>query len=655
EGHKVAVYIDGEKVTSDEDDGAEIELYYWSDLGEGRLEKMQSVMSPGRKPARIGKKLEATRVEARPEEETLSVTAKDAKTGEIKTFDLKILPQTIDSVEPLTDKSGHKWHIMKKILGLAGGIKHMFVYEERPKDRGKIKDMFGFASASTEEDPEAPDFIALHKDIAEEKVAAFHEACEYLVKKGEIKIEFKGWFTRLFSKLKLLWLFKWLGLVSGRIILTDRRGEEIDTWNYVRGEGDEVLAIALKGIDDPHYLLRAWQRHLLGDQDKEFMARLKIKHNLRSGTMHDLLKKTSKTRDKEFAKYFSSALGGEEDYVPEERDFEYLAKIDLKTGESAISEIRRNLSEAMVADPSLINKVVEIIKNSKDNRIKSYFAWVIVGATDDHFARRIILDIRDRKREALEAELENLPEGSNIPADYFEREYELRREEEEEPKIPTLTFEQCRVIIDVMRGMEEGYDPDDRFRGRLGCLGVLRRAITNDPDLLGGFINLLESERDASIRANIAEILASPDLYTYAHRKPTPRQFDILIKAMRKAGDAVDSSGYFFVRRHFSNVLINFLIKSPEFKDGLLELIRTEKDTNMKGYFARTLARGTEERRDIAFDNEQIDMLFSEAIKMPQDTHPFAALNLYEAYIAAISVSKNAGTPPERFEGLLTL
>ncbi|MGB3241295.1 MAG: hypothetical protein WBB66_00360, partial [Candidatus Omnitrophota bacterium] len=49
QGHKVTVYINGEKVTSKEDDGAEIELYYWSDLGEGRLEKMQSVMSPGRK------------------------------------------------------------------------------------------------------------------------------------------------------------------------------------------------------------------------------------------------------------------------------------------------------------------------------------------------------------------------------------------------------------------------------------------------------------------------------------------------------------------------------------------------------------------------------------------------------------------------------
>lgn len=98
-----------------------------------------------------------------------------------------------------------------------------------------IADLFGFARPENH-------LIALHKVLARNPIALFHEIGEYLIAQGGLTLKLEGDFLIIFTE-------------EGRQLslgLVDQ----------------EAIAIAQKGPANPHYLLRALQREIFGAKDR---------------------------------------------------------------------------------------------------------------------------------------------------------------------------------------------------------------------------------------------------------------------------------------------------------------------------------------------------------------------------------------------------
>ncbi|MFQ5953260.1 MAG: SAM-dependent methyltransferase, partial [Candidatus Omnitrophota bacterium] len=136
-----------------------------------------------------------------------------------------------------------------------------------------VEDLFGFSSPFNKHR-----LIALHKNLATSFEALFHESCEYLVGSGMLRIKFKGKFVKWLYNLSSQKVYKWiikrimkiLGL-KGELVLRNGTGEVIGT---VPVDG-EALFIALKDVNDPHYLLRSLQRMTIERQDKKLTHKIK--------------------------------------------------------------------------------------------------------------------------------------------------------------------------------------------------------------------------------------------------------------------------------------------------------------------------------------------------------------------------------------------
>ncbi|MGB2651530.1 MAG: methyltransferase domain-containing protein [Candidatus Omnitrophota bacterium] len=146
------------------------------------------------------------------------------------------------------------------------------LFEELPVDicifDEAIEDLFGFASPEDK-------VIAVHKYLAEDPVALLHEIMEYMVSSGQVKVRYKGLFARFLNKLGILKFaerfFGWTGLVSGKVLLGEEKSGGV--WEIqVKGE---ALSVALKDTDNPHYLIRAVQREVFGDLDRELTESIK--------------------------------------------------------------------------------------------------------------------------------------------------------------------------------------------------------------------------------------------------------------------------------------------------------------------------------------------------------------------------------------------
>ena len=114
-----------------------------------------------------------------------------------------------------------------------------------------IEDLFGFASAPTEENSQAPSLIALYSLLSNNPVALFHEAGEYLVKSKRLKVKGK----RLVVN----------GKEQIQIIIIDDKTEKTITLVLTR---EDTIKIAKKDLNSPHYLLRALQREIFGKEDR---------------------------------------------------------------------------------------------------------------------------------------------------------------------------------------------------------------------------------------------------------------------------------------------------------------------------------------------------------------------------------------------------
>jgi len=105
--------------------------------------------------------------------------------------------------------------------------------------KSRVKDLFGFASFPTEDDPQCPKLIAVHSVFKNEPVALFHEICEYLVLSGDM-----------------------LPALDGRVLTIKLNGIEKRV-----ALGGEASAVASKGPGAAHYLLRALAREIFHRED----------------------------------------------------------------------------------------------------------------------------------------------------------------------------------------------------------------------------------------------------------------------------------------------------------------------------------------------------------------------------------------------------
>jgi len=188
----------------------------------------------------IGKRLTATL-------SGQTVTLKDPT--ETTEHTLKLTPQKLDlnerrrQIEGMEIEDSHK-QIILKIL---------FLLEESPPELATFDTLAGdfFGKAFGEHN-----LIALHKSLKDNPVALFHEILHLLVDKGLISLEFRGDATQ--SK-------------KGELIIKDKSGKKISKINL----WDKSLSIALKGPDNPHYLLRAFQREVFKGIDTALTREIK--------------------------------------------------------------------------------------------------------------------------------------------------------------------------------------------------------------------------------------------------------------------------------------------------------------------------------------------------------------------------------------------
>ncbi len=111
-----------------------------------------------------------------------------------------------------------------------------------------IEDLFGFARPGDS-------LIALQQSLAKNPLALLHEVMEYLIDAGMLQLRVK----------------------DGSKLVVTVNGREMEPIELK----EEALAIAGKGIDSPHYLLRALQRQLFGKKDKDLTAVIKAEQLLR--------------------------------------------------------------------------------------------------------------------------------------------------------------------------------------------------------------------------------------------------------------------------------------------------------------------------------------------------------------------------------------
>ena len=174
-------------------------------------------------------------------EDKLSVVVTDVKTEQRESLNLGIASrappsdnqkQAILDVTPDENKS-----LIEQMLSTLPENVELYIYKS-PEDKD-IKDLFGIASPEKQ-------LIALHESVADNPVALFHEIGEYLIKSNLIDLEF------------------------------DNSTNEIIIKGIERIEfSGETLAIAEKDTSNPHYLLRALQRDIFGEEDRNLTSKIK--------------------------------------------------------------------------------------------------------------------------------------------------------------------------------------------------------------------------------------------------------------------------------------------------------------------------------------------------------------------------------------------
>ncbi|MBD3426091.1 MAG: methyltransferase domain-containing protein [Candidatus Omnitrophica bacterium] len=131
-----------------------------------------------------------------------------------------------------------------------------------------VEDLFAFAKPND-------NIIAFHRYLADNPPAVVHEIMEYLVKMGELKIRYTGRLAELTNRVGLCGFLNevlgWTGLFEGEAQLLTAEGAVLCSVKLRK----DALSIAHKDTSDPHYMIRAFLRAVLGDADRDLTEKIK--------------------------------------------------------------------------------------------------------------------------------------------------------------------------------------------------------------------------------------------------------------------------------------------------------------------------------------------------------------------------------------------
>jgi len=178
------------------------------------------------------------------------VTVRDLIANEEKTLDLtkkdQVVLGNVLEIMAKSDMSGYHRALITAMLSPIDEIMptiYTFV--------SLIEDLFGFAAQRGK-------IIGLYEPFQENPVAVFHELGEGLIKAGRIKLEYK---------------YPIAAWSKGKIIIKDKDGKKIDDLKIT---DEEAYKLASKNDKDQHYLLRALQREVFGDADRELSKEISL-------------------------------------------------------------------------------------------------------------------------------------------------------------------------------------------------------------------------------------------------------------------------------------------------------------------------------------------------------------------------------------------
>jgi len=167
------------------------------------------------------------------EKKTAAVKDSKGKLHAIKLNPLTLNPSALkQEFEIMPDiKDEHRRLILSVLSLLENSPPHLYMFTEL------IEDLFGFSSYDE-------NLIVIYKKLSDNPVALFHEIGEYLIASGILKLEFKD-----------------------NNILISINGEEFSEPLQLTRE--DAIKQAEKNPHSAHYLLRAFQREIFGNRDKD--------------------------------------------------------------------------------------------------------------------------------------------------------------------------------------------------------------------------------------------------------------------------------------------------------------------------------------------------------------------------------------------------
>jgi len=328
------------------------------------VDKYRSSMNP---MPRMGKRAEVW-------EDTFRVTKEDGNEAEIDVFktgeaekmaSLDLTKQDMiegktpleyarEGIEKMELEKSHEEMLLSMLSLLEHSPPDFYTFDDL------YEDLFGFAS------PEK-NAIALHESLQNNPVALFHEMSEYLRKSFRIDVEYKGFIPRILNRFGLYERFKGARWLRGDIIVRINEKNEIRAIPI----GGEALSIALKDINNPHYLLRAMQRQAFGDKDRE------LTEDITFSLLEEFARSSEHTEE-----ILGNVQMTRNPYNTAKSYIKLAQKlVDIGTGDDKITEVLYVLSENKDADQeAAVSLLMELAERLYEKEMDEYYTTRLILA-----------------------------------------------------------------------------------------------------------------------------------------------------------------------------------------------------------------------------------------------------------------------------------
>ncbi|MFC1548485.1 protein kinase [Candidatus Omnitrophota bacterium] len=460
---------------------------------------------------------------------------------------------------------------------------------------GADKGIFNFVSTPTKDDPDAPELIAVDKNMAKMANVLVLTAAEYLERKGVFKIEFRGRVARWLDKIGLFRFSRWSGLIRGRITIRDAEGEVISTLPV---RGSELL-IALKNPESPHCLLSAWYkaRH---EDNSSILENIKV-------VSASLKKRDTKTLKKTAAK----TLSGREREWPTHRD-----RCRGSGFEAAVDIV-------LVASPEFIGAAIDQVKNegygssrktlieSIGRSLKKNRSWRITPAQLEALINTLeqvrgLFPSKSNKfyrmaspyLDAITAALVNNPDLIDRTIDILSKERDqgmvtlyirVIGDALKENKNKKITREQFLVLISALGRVADRYDPEKKETPLAPFAESIAAALANDHGLIDVAMDTIEKghyehgDRSITLEVPLEHFVGSRIVSSIWKAmtddntiKLNAHQLDILLDMDRGSEFFAFASG-------------RALANSPEHFGKLVERMKPDMSGQDRGFFRKAI------------------------------------------------------------------